>query len=93
MFIEVKGEFDFGRSMVRSEVETRMISVNELRVVKLFFFSFVLLCLFCFNDAGHFPFSVSASCRYLHFFFILYTSLHKMLSVFIPVIPSAYSKY
>lgn len=54
MFIEVKGEFDFGRSMVRSEVETRMISVNELRVVKLFFFPFLLLCLFCFNDAGHF---------------------------------------
>lgn len=38
MFIEVKGEFDFGRSMVRSEVETRMISVNELRIVKLVLF-------------------------------------------------------
>lgn len=46
MFIEVKGEFDFGRSMVRSEVETRMISVNELRVVKLFFF--LLFCFVCF---------------------------------------------
>lgn len=45
MFIEVKGEFDFGRSMVRSEVETRMISVNELRIVKLVLFCFVLMVL------------------------------------------------
>lgn len=91
MFIEVKGEFDFGRSMVRSEVETRMISVNELRVVKLFFFSFVLLCLFCFNDAGHFL--CLPHVDIYTFFFFFYTSLHKMLSVFIPAIPSAYSKY
>lgn len=92
MFIEVKGEFDFGRSMVRSEIETRMMSVNELRVVKLFFFPFLLLCLFCFNDAGHFLCLPHVDI-YTFFFFFFYTSLHKMLSVFIPAIPSAYSKY
>lgn len=91
MFIEVKGEFDFGRSMVRSEIETRMMSVNELRVVKLFFFPFLLLCLFCFNDAGHFL--CLPHVDIYTFFFFFYTSLHKMLSVFIPAIPSAYSKY
>lgn len=80
MFIEVKGEFDFGRSMVRSEIETRMMSVNELRVVKLFFFPFLLLCLFCFNDAGHFLCLPHVDI-YTFFFFFLYKLTQNALCV------------
>jgi len=37
VFIEIKGNFYFGRSMIWSEIETRMVSVKELRIIICFF--------------------------------------------------------
>lgn len=54
VFIEVKGNFYFGRPMIWSEIETRMFSVKELRIITLFHNGVVVLAIFYICPVGMF---------------------------------------
>lgn len=54
VFTEAKGNFYFGRPMIWSEIETRMVSVKGLRIITFFYNGAVVLGIFWICPLGMF---------------------------------------